>query len=667
MNSFFVRRYVIAGIFITIILILVAKLFYIQIIDKEYSIYATKNVLHKIKVYPARGPILDRNGKVLVENVPSYDIMVTPKEVKPFDTAEFCKLLNIDKDEFNTRMQKAIKHSRTLPFPFEKQISIQTFASLQERLSEFQGFSFVTRYLRTYPDSIAAQFLGYIGEVNDKQIKESNGNYQPGDYIGITGVERSYEDVLRGQVGVKNLVVDSRGVAKGSYANGAFDTAAVAGARLISSLDVRIQKLGEHLMKGKVGSIVAIEPSTGEILCFVSSPTYDPNLMIGRDRGNNVAKMMFEDPFDPLLVRPIQAYYPPGSSFKPLSALIALQSHMITPQTSYDCHGVYWAGNHPVPCFHHEVHGIVTLSSAVAESCNGYFSMVFEKVMNANGAKNTSTTFDAWRAKVTKFGLGDRLGLDLPSEGRGKLPTSADYNAIYHPGGWRSSTIISDAIGQGEVLATPLQLANIECAIANKGFYYKPHLIKGIGDKNVIKPEYKVRNYVGIDSEYFDPLIDGMQAVVDRGTAKASKIPGIVMCGKTGTAQIRNTDNSVFVAFAPRENPKIAIAVVVENGGEGGKMAAPIASFIVEKYLRDSISYRGEGFTVDYFANANLMPDPEQYLGVRKYQRFLKLDSLHKAKMDSLRRNIKRTADKGKKPEGKVAYLATPVKRRGHE
>ncbi len=504
--------------------------------------------------------------------------------------------------------------------------------------------------------------------MNDKQIKESGGRYLPGDYIGITGVERSYEDILRGQVGVFNQVVDSRGVARGSYANGAMDTAAVPGARLTSSLDIRIQKLGEQLMKGKLGSIVAIEPSTGEILCFVSSPTYDPNLMVGRDRGNNAAKMMFEDPYYPLLVRPIQAYYPPGSSFKPLSALIALQSNMITPLTSYDCRGVYWAGNHPVPCFHHEVHGIVTLSSAVAESCNGYFSMVFEKVINSKGARNTAATFSDWRAKVAKFGLGAKLGLDLPSEGHGNLPTAADYNKKYPNGSWRSSTIISDAIGQGEVSATPLQLANIECAIANKGFYYKPHLIKGIGDKNIIKPEYKVRNYVGIDSAYFDPLIDGMQAVVERGTAKASKIPGIVMCGKTGTAQTSNSTNSVFVAFAPRVNPKIAIAVVVENGGEGGKWAAPIASFIVEKYLRDSISYRGEGFSVEYFANANLMPDPETYLGARKYKQFLKADSLHKAQMDSLhKRSQIKSADQKRKSDIRTAYLPAAMKRRRNE
>jgi penicillin-binding protein 2 len=669
MNSFFIRRYVIAGIFITIILILLAKLFYIQVIDKEYRIYAEKNVLRPVKVYPARGPILDRNGKILVENVPSYDIMVTPKEVKPFDTAEFCKLLNIDRDEFDQRMQKAIKYSRTRPSPLEKQISIQTFASLQERLSEFPGFSEVTRYIRTYPDSVAAQFLGYIGEVTDKEIKQSNGRYQPGDYIGVTGVERSYEDILRGQVGVKNWVVDSRGNRKGSYANGAFDTAAVAGARLTSSLDIRIQKLGEQLMRGKIGSIVAIEPSTGEILCFVSSPTYDPNLMVGRERGNNAAKMMFEDPYDPLLIRPIQAYYPPGSSFKPLSALVALQSKMITPQTSYDCHGVYWAGNHPVPCFHHEVHGIVTLSSAVAQSCNGYFCMVFEKIINANGAKKTAITFDEWRAKVAKFGLGSKLGLDLPGEDHGNLPDAASYNKKYPNGAWRSSTIISDAIGQGEILATPLQLANIECTIANKGFYYKPHLIKGIGDQNIIKPEYKVRNYVGIDSVYFDPLIDGMQAVVERGTAKASRIPGITMCGKTGTAQIRNTDNSVFVAFAPRENPKIAIAVVVENGGEGAKMAAPIASFIVEKYLKDSISNRESGITPDYFANANLMPDPETYLGKYRYRQFLRADSLHKAQMDSLhkRQTLKNAAAKKNNNKAVAYYSAPAAKRRNNE
>src|ERR1700744_5359774 len=376
MNSFFVRRYVIAGIFITIILLLVGKLAYIQLVDDHYSLYATKNVLRPIKQYPARGPIFDRNRKVLVQNEVFYDITVIPKQVKPFDTLEFCKLLHIDKAEFDKRFEKAIKYSPYLSSPFEKQLSAEAFASIQERLSEFPGFFATPRCLRTYPDSTAAQFLGYIGEVTQRDIDRSGGKYKAGDYIGVTGVEKAYEDVLKGTVGVKNVIVDSHNVQRGSYENGVYDTAARAGERLTSSLDIRIQKLGEQLMHNKVGSIVAIEPSTGEILAFVSSPTYDPNLMVGRERGNNAAKM-YKDPYTPFLIRPIQAYYPPGSSFKPLNALIALQDGIITPQVTYNCPGVYWAGNHPVKCL--EVHGVVNLSEAVAKSCNGYFSLVFQK------------------------------------------------------------------------------------------------------------------------------------------------------------------------------------------------------------------------------------------------------------------------------------------------
>jgi penicillin-binding protein 2 len=371
MNSFFERRYVIAGIFITIILILLARLFYIQIIDDRYAIYASKNVLRPVVHNPARGPILDRNGKVLVQNVPFYDIMVTPRQVKPFDTVEFCKLLGIDRPTFDKQWIKAVKHSPYLPSVFEKQLSVTTYASLQERLSEFPGFYSSTRYLRTYPDSVAAQFLGFIGEVQDKDIKRSGGYYHAGDYIGVTGVEKSYEAVLRGQRGVENLMMDSRNKIKGRYANGLYDTAAVAGQRLTSSLDIDIQKFGEQLMQNKVGSIVAIEPSTGEILCYVSSPTYDPNLMVGRERGNNAAAL-YANPYNPFFIRPIQAKYPPGSSFKPLSALIALQEGIITPSTSYYCPGYYIAGNRRFKCNNGEAHGEVNLSSAVAKSCNGY-------------------------------------------------------------------------------------------------------------------------------------------------------------------------------------------------------------------------------------------------------------------------------------------------------
>ncbi|MDB5111163.1 MAG: spoVD [Mucilaginibacter sp.] len=611
MNQFFERRYVIAGIFITIIFILIARLYYMQIVDDKYLLYANNNVIRTITKFADRGPILDRNGKILVGNELVYDISVIPKQVKPFDTMAFCKLIGMDKAEFDKRFLKAKIQSPNREIIFDKQLSPQLYASLQERLSEFQGFFVDPHPVRAYPDSVAAQFLGYIGEVQPKDIAKSGGYYRLGDYIGATGVEKAYEHILRGQKGVTNMMVDSRGVAKGSYANGAYDTIPIPGARLKSSLDIDIQKLGEKLMQNKVGSIVAIEPSTGEILCFVSSPTYDPNLMVGRNRGNN-ADSLNKDPYKPFFIRPIGAHYPPGSSFKPLSALIALQEGVITPQTTYYCPGYYISGNRRIKCL--EKHGLVSLSSAVAGSCNGYFSMVFEKLMNVSGYKNISPTFTDWRTNVNKFGLGSKLGLDMPNEKGGNLPTALVYDKIYHKCGWRSSTIISLAIGQGEVEATPLQLANIECTIANHGFYYTPHLIKSVGTKNMIRPEDTVKKYVGIDAKYFEPVIDGMQAVVENGTAIRSKIPGIVMCGKTGTAQNpHGEDHSVFVAFAPRDTPRIAIAVVVENSGEGAHWAAPIASFIVEKYLKGSISKRETGITPEYFMEANRLPEINNY------------------------------------------------------
>jgi penicillin-binding protein 2 len=649
MNQFFERRYVIGGIFITIILILLGRLFYIQIIDDRYTLYAKKNAIRPIPTFPARGFILDRNGKVLVSNTPVYDITIIPKEVKTFDTLEFCRLIGIDKPEFDKRLAKAIKYSRNLSSPFEKQLSPQLTASLQERLSEFPGFSVDQHPIRTYPDSIAAQFLGYIGEVNDNILAKKGGYYHLGDYIGISGVEKSYENILRGQRGVENMMIDSRGNKKGSYANGAYDTLAVPGERLTSSLDSRIQKLGEQLMQNKVGSIVAIEPSTGEILAFVSSPGYDPNLLVGHERGPNYTKL-HDNPYKPFLIRPIQANYPPGSSFKPLSALIAMQEGVITPQTTYNCPGYYIAGNRRIKCYNGERHGLVTLSSAIAESCNGYFDMVFEKLINRNGPKQTDTSFNYWRNNVAKFGLGSRLDLDLPAEGTGNLPRAAYYDKVYHKGGWRSSTVISLGIGQGELLATPLQLANIEATIANRGFYYKPHLIKSIGDKQIIKSEYTVKNYVGVDAQYFEPVINGMQRVVDGGTAGGARIPGIVMCGKTGTADnSHGKPNSVFVAFAPRDNPKIAIAVVVENSGQGATWAAPIASFMVEKYLRDSITRRASGIEPGYYMNANLLPDMTE--AIIKEKRRAQLDSIRKAKADSVKKAaaIKSAANKNKR------------------
>lgn len=607
MNSFFERRYFIQALFIVMALGLLGRLYYIQLIDPQYTVSANNNVLRKILLFPGRGPILDRNHKLLVGNEPVYDIMVIPREVKPFDTVEFCKLLGIDRDGFDKRWKKAVTYSRNIASAFEKQLPVRLYAAFSEHLNEFPGFTSVQRSVRTYPDSVAAQFLGYIDEVNDDDIQRSHGYYHRGDYIGRTGVEKSYEQILRGQRGVQNSLVDSRGVVKESYLNGALDTPKVAGEQLISSLDIRIQKLGEKLMQNKVGSIVAIEPSTGEILCFVSSPTYDPNLMVGREHGNNIAALS-KNPYHPFVVRPIQAQYPPGSSFKPLSALIALQEGIITPQTTYFCAGGYQAGNHWVACTHH--HGVTDLSRGIEGSCNVYFCSVFDKLMNDKGSLYTRNNYIDWKNRVNKFGFGARLDVDLPHELKGYVPDTTRYDKVFKSKKWRSSTFISDAIGQGEILATPLQMANVDCIIANHGYYYEPHLIKKIGDKEIIKPQFTVKHDVGIDQQYFEPVIDGMQAVVERGTGAGSKIPGIIMCGKTGTAQNPHGKNhSVFVAFAPRVNPKIAVAVVVENSGQGADWAAPIASFIVEKYLRDSISSRPSGKTPEWIMAQNLLPE----------------------------------------------------------
>lgn len=655
MNSFFERRYVIAGIFIVIFVVLLGRLFYIQVIDDRYAIYASNNVRRQEIFNPARGPILDRNGKVLVQNVPYYDIMVTPKLVKPFDTAEFCRILGIDRAGFDERWEKAVKHSPYLPFIFEKQLSATAYASIQERLSEFPGFYSTPRYLRSYPDSVAAQFLGYIGEVTDRDIKRSDGYYHPGDYIGYNGVEKAYEKVLRGQRGVENYMVDSRGRIQGRYANGMFDTAAVAGKRLTSSLDIDIQKLGEKLMKDKVGSIVAIEPSTGEILCFVSSPTYDPNLLVGRERGNNIVKL-YDNPYSPLLVRPIQAYYPPGSSFKPVDALIALQEGLITPQTTFFCPHYFMAGNHRVGCL--EFHGITDMRKGIAESCNTYFCNVFSKLMDRNGIRNTESTYTAWKADVNKFGFGAKLDVDLPHERRGFLPSHNYYDHFYGRNHWNANTVISLAIGQGELLATPLQMANEQCIIANRGFYYRPHLIKAIGDKKITDTAYTIRNYVGIDSAYFKPVIDGEQQVVESGTAAGARIPGIIMCGKTGTAQNpHGKDHSIFVAFAPRDHPKIAIAVVVENAGYGASYAAPIGSYIVEKYLTDSISRpKAE---VQYIMDKNLLPDSNAYRpGHGKKTASLKPKQQTEKIHTAAKPRLKLAAAKKQKKKDNAVYLA---------
>ena len=589
MDNLFNRKYIIQGLFIVVALILIGQLFYIQVASDRYFLSANSNVLRKKYTFPARGVIMDRNNKVLVQNEPVYDLMVTPNLVKEFDTLELCRIIGIDMPGFHKRFNKARNQSRYQRSVFEKQLSVKTYAALQERLSRFIGFETQNRTVRHYPDSIAGQFFGYVKEVSEKDIDESDGYYRPGDYIGKSGVERQYNSVLRGERGVENTIYNARNVPQGSYLNGKFDTLAVSGQTLISSLDIDIQKLGEQLLKNKVGSIVAIEPSTGEVLAFVSSPTYDPNLMVGRQQGNNYMDI-FREPNRPFAVRPISGYYSPGSSFKPLDDLIALHEGVIDPNTTFNCPGGYWAGNHFVRCEH--VDGNISLRKGLARSCNTYACYVFQKIMTQKKFKNKTEAYNSWEAKVRKFGLGSKLDLDMPFEGNGRIYSAEQYNKRFGKY-WGYTTVISLAIGQGEMAATPLQMANIMAIIANRGYYIKPHVIKGIGEKKMVKKEYLVKNSVDIEARHFEPVIDGMQDAVNAsyGTARESAIPNILFCGKTGTVQNSHGKNhSVFVGFAPRDNPKIAIAVVVENAGYGGAYAAPIASYITEKYLTGKLS-----------------------------------------------------------------------------
>ena len=588
-------------------LILVAQLFYMQVLSDKYFLLSNSNVLRKIYTFPARGVIYDRNGKVLVQNEPVYDLMVIPNQVKPFDTLDLCNIIGIDMPGFRKRFNKAVTQSRYQPSAFEKQLSVQTYAALQEKLSTFPGFLVQGRTVRHYPDSVAGQFFGYVKEVSQKDIEESDGYYRPGDYIGKTGVEKQYNEVLRGERGVINMMYDARNVPQGSYLEGKFDTLARSGEKVISSLDIEVQKLGEELMKNKVGSIVAIEPATGEVIAFVSSPGYDPNKMVGRQQGNNYMEI-FGQPNRPFLVRPTSGYYSPGSAFKPLDALIGLQEGVIDPETTFNCPGAYWAGNHRIKCEH--VDGNISLRWGLARSCNTYASYVFEKLLTQKKYKNQKVAYDEWQKKVRKFGIGAPLGIDLPFERKGTLFTAEEYTKWYGKY-WGYTTIISLGIGQGEINTTPLQMANIMAIIANKGYYIKPHLIKAIGDKKLIRKEYVEKNYVGVDQRHFDPVIDGMEMAVNSpgGTALASRIPGISMCGKTGTVQNPHGKNhSVFIGFAPRDNPKIAIAVIVENAGYGSSYAAPIASYLTEKYLRDSVS-KGRVAQMEWMKKQSILPE----------------------------------------------------------
>jgi penicillin-binding protein 2 len=608
MDGLFNRKYIIQGIFIVAALILLGNLIYIQVASDKYFLDANNNALRKTYIYPARGVIMDRNQKVLAQNQPTYDLMVIPNEVKPFDTLSLCRVIGISKHDFDRQFKKAKSHSRYQASIFQKLLSVETYALLQERIANFKGFYVQKRTIRYYPDSIGGQLLGYVREANQKELDNGDGYYRPGEYIGKSGLEKFYEEELRGRKGIKHIIYDARNTPQGAYADGKFDSLAVSGDQLVSTIDVELQKLGEKLLTNKLGSIVAIEPATGEILAFVSSPTYDPNKMVGRETGKNYMEL-WANPYKPFFSRPLKGHYSPGSAFKPLDALIALQNGVVNEFTTFNCPGYYWAGNRKFKCEH--VDGNIALKRGIARSCNTYFYNIFAKMMLKNGKNKQHATYDAWREQVKKFGIGDTLDIDFPGERVYKLFSAEDYTKRYSKY-WGFTTILSVAIGQGEISTTPLQMANIMAIIANRGFYIKPHLAKGIGKQKYINPKYKEKHSVDIDASHFDPVIDGMQEAVNApyGTATESRIPNILMCGKTGTVQnIHGKNHSVFIGFAPRDNPKIAIAVIVENAGYGGAYAAPIASFMTEKYLNGKTSKRLiNGATIDQYIHANLLP-----------------------------------------------------------
>jgi penicillin-binding protein 2 len=609
MNQYSGQRYVILGIFSVVILIYLMRLFYIQVIDDNYKLSANNNVLRYITDYPARGLVYDRNNKLLVYNEAVYDLMVVPKQVVDLDTAEFCRIIGISVEDFAKKINKARTYSKVKSSIFEKQLSAETYAVLQEKLFKFHGFYVQPRTLRKYPARIAAHTLGYIGEVDDKVVAK-NPYYQSGDYIGISGLEASYEEELRGQRGVRIVMVDVFNREKGRFSNGEYDSIAVSGKNLTTTLDLELQRLGEKLLENKIGSAVAIEPSTGEILAIVTKPAYDPNLLVGRVRSKNYAALM-RDNLKPLFNRAMQAYYPPGSTFKLVNALIAEQEGIISPSTVFGHSFV--VGSKSVKCHPHPAG--LDLRSAVQYSCNPYFCNTFKSFVENRKFVTSENGYNIWRDYVLSFGVGRKIGVDLPHELSGMVPTVAYYDRYYGKGRWKASTIFSLGIGQGELGITPLQMANIMCIIANRGYYYIPHIVKKIGDEPNRTRNLDKKHLTKVKPEHFDAIQDGMQRVVEAGTARIAQFGDMVICGKTGTAQNpHGKDHSLFVAFAPRENPKIAIAVMVENSGFGATWAAPVASLMMEQYLTDTIT-RPDLY--ERMINGNLLPTRSDSLKLR--------------------------------------------------
>ncbi len=566
--------------------IFLARLFFIQIVDPKYKIFSRNNSFRYEVDYPVRGIIYDRNGKILVYNEVHYDLMVTPKLVKDIDTLELCHFLGMQKEIFVERIAKARTYSSFSASLFDQQISKETYASLQERMFRFKGFFVQPRTLRKYTLPIAAHILGDVGEVSQREVGRNN-YYKSGDYIGKSGIELAYEENIRGVKGVRVLLVDVHNRVIGPYQDGLFDTISSPGDDIYCTIDANLQEYGERLMENKRGSIVAIEPATGEILTLVSSPTYDPNLLVGRIRGKNFMELL-NDKQRPFFNRALQASYPPGSAFKVLNTLIAMQEEVVTPHTLVGCGGAYSAGRVTVRCRSHP--GPVNAIGSIQWSCNSYSCNVFRKIIDQKKFANVQQGYNNWKKHVNSFGFGEKFGSDLSHELRGIVPSSDYYDRIYGSRGWGSLTIISLAIGQGELGTTPLQLANLMATVANRGFFFPPHVVRAIGAPNRQQERFRKKITTTVEKHHFEIMAAAMEEVVKGGTGQASFIPEVSMAGKTGTVQNPHGENhSVFVAFAPVKDPKIAISVVVENAGGGATWAAPIASLLVEKYITGEV------------------------------------------------------------------------------
>ena len=589
------RKVLLPSLIIVAALLLVIRIFYLQFIDDSFKLKSDNNAIKIQYDYPERGYIYDRNGKLLVANQASYEIMVIPRDVKKIDTLELCQLLAITKEDFLKRMAKAKIYSPRLPSVFLPQLNKSEFAAFQEKIRKFEGFYFQKRSLRDYEVDFGSNVFGFITQVNEKLVAK-NPYYNSGDLIGRQGVEESYEDILRGIKGVKYFQKDKYNRQIGSYKEGRYDTVAVQGEDINLTIDAELQKYGEQLMINKRGGIVAIEPKTGEILALVTAPSYDPSILVGRQRSKNYTVLYRDSIAKPLYDRGLLAEYPPGSPFKILTGLVGLQEGVVNEHTSYSCYGGFSYGRGRFQKCHCKIFGSVQLHNGIFRSCNAYFSNVYLRTIGKYA--KPAYAVDVWSNHVKSFGLGQFMGYDLPTGKKGNIPNSKTYKKVYPNGGWRGTTIISNAIGQGEVLMTPIQLANMMATVANEGYYYTPHIIKRIEGHKIDK-KFTTKHVTTIDKKYYKPIISGLFDVYNAGTAFALKVEGIDICGKTGTAEnfakiggvrTKLEDHSIFVAFAPKDNPKIAIAILVENGGYGAAIAGPIASLMIEKFLRKKIT-----------------------------------------------------------------------------